>query len=118
MLTLIREGGFPIYAVLLFGLLDLLMAGVFAARGDRRCVGTIVALGVATALSILGAVASDIAAVGHHALSVCDPRAGLPACLLTGLAESMSPAIVGFTLLSLVAMLTALGLSRSARLPG
>lgn len=116
MLDLIREGGGPMLFVLIFGLLTFATAGLFAARGDRRRLGFIVAMGVATLLSVGGGVASDLAAVGHHGLGRCaEKHIDAQACLLMGFAESMAPAIMGLTLLSLAAMLVAVGMSRTAR---
>ncbi|HXU65068.1 MAG TPA: hypothetical protein VN962_25390 [Polyangia bacterium] len=116
MLDLLREGGVPMFFVVVFGVLTLSAAGLFAARGDRRRLGFIGALGLATALSVAGAVCADLAAVGHHGLAMCAPQHLDPlTCLLLGMAESMAPAIIGFTVLSLAAMLTAVGMSRTAR---
>jgi hypothetical protein len=116
MIDLLREGGGPMLFVLVFGGLTLAAAVAFAARGDRRRLGFITWMGLATALSIAGGVSSDLAAVGHHGLSRCLEQHIEPAaCLLIGMAESMAPGIVGFTLLSLAAMLTAVGMSRTAR---
>jgi hypothetical protein len=116
MLTLLREGGVPILFAVVFGFLTFFAAGAFAWRGDRRRLGFITWMGVATALSVAGGIAADLAAVGHHGLERCAAQHLEPAaCVLAGLAESMAPAIVGFTLLSLAAMLTAVGMSRTAR---
>ena len=116
MLELLREGGGPMLFVVIFGGLTFAAAAAFAARGDRRRLGFITAMGLATALSIAAGICSDLAAVGHHGLSRCAARSIEPAaCLLVGMAEAMAPGIVGFTLLSLAGMLTAVGLSRTAR---
>ena len=116
MLDLLREGGGPMLFVLIFGLLTFASAALFAARGDRRRLGFISWMGLATGLSVAGGVCADLAAVGHHGLERCAERHIEPAaCLLLGVAESMSPGIVGFTLLSLAAMLAAVGMSRTAR---
>jgi hypothetical protein len=115
MLDLLREGGGPMLFVVAFGALTLIAAVVFAARGDRRRVALIGWMGAATLLSIGGGICADLAAVGHHAVKRCLPEIPLPACLLTGFAESMAPGIVGFTLLSLAAMLTAVGMSRTSK---
>ena len=116
MLDLLREGGGPMLFVVIFGVLTFASAAAFAARGDRRRLGFITAMGLATALSIAGGICSDLAAVGHHGLERCaEHHIDAAACLLVGMAESMAPGIVGFTLLSLAAMLTAVGLSRTAR---
>jgi hypothetical protein len=114
MFDLLREGGGPMLFVVIFGLVTLAAAGVFAARGDRRRLGFIVAMGAATLASAAAGICADVAAVGHHAAERCPP-ADLAGCLLLGLAESMAPGIVGGTLLSLAAMLSAVGVSRSSR---
>ena len=102
--------------VVIFGVLTFVAAGVFAARGDRRRLGFIIAMGLATAFSVAGGICSDLAAVGHHGPERCAAQHIEPAaCLLLGIAESMAPGIVGFTLLSLAGMLTAVGMSRTAR---
>jgi hypothetical protein len=116
MLDLLREGGGPMLFVVIFGVLTFLAAAAFAARGDRRRVGFITWMGFATLLSVAGGICADLAAVGHHGLERCAEKHIDPAtCLTMGLAESMSPGIVGFTLLSLAGMLTAVGMSRTAK---
>jgi hypothetical protein len=116
MLDLLREGGGPMLFVVIFGVLTFLAAATFAARGDRRRVGFITWMGMATLLSVGGGICADLAAVGHHGLGRCVEKHIDPAaCLLVGMAESMAPGIVGFTLLSLAGMLTAVGMSRTAR---
>jgi hypothetical protein len=119
MFDLLREGGVPMVFVVVFGALTLASAGRFAVRGDRRRLGFIAAMGIATLLSAGGGVAADLAAVGHHALERCQLMnlgTDRAACILLGFAESLAPAIVGLTLCSLAAMLAAIGLSRSSRL--
>jgi hypothetical protein len=116
MLDLLREGGGPMLFVVIFGVLTFGAAARFAARGDRRRIAFITWMGLATALSIAGGICSDLAAVGHHGFERCAEKHIEPAaCLLVGVAESMAPGIVGFTLLSLAGMLTAVGMSRTAR---
>jgi len=118
MLNLLREGGGPMLFVVVFGALTFVAAAVFAARGDRRRLGFITWMGLATVQSVGGGLAADFAAVGHDGLEHCAAHHIEPlACVLLGFAESMAPAIVGFTLLSLAAMLTAVGMSRTARAP-
>ena len=116
MLDLLREGGGPMLFVVIFGVLTFAAAAAFAARGDRRRLGFITWMGGATLLSVAGGIAADFAAVGHYGLERCAARhIEATACLLVGFAESMAPGIVGCTLLSLAAMLTAVGMSRTAR---
>jgi hypothetical protein len=115
MLDLLREGGGPMLFVVAFGLATLIAAGLFAARGDRRRLGFIGWMGGATLLSVAAGICADFAAVGHNAVGRCVPKIPLLHCLLTGVAESMAPGIVGFTLLSLAAMVTAVGMSRTSK---
>jgi len=115
MLDLLREGGGPMLFVVIFGVFTFVAAAVFAARGDRRRLAFIAAMGLATLLSVAGGFCSDVAAVGHHGARCAEQHLDLGPCLVVGMAESMAPGIVGFTLLSLAAMLSAVGLSRTAR---
>jgi hypothetical protein len=114
MMNLIRDGGAPMWAIVVFGLLDLLAALRFAYRPVRAQLPIVAALGLAVLFSIACGVMADIAAVGSHAFSrpelANDPKIYLS--LLQGLAESMAPGILGFSTLSLVALLCAVGLRR------
>jgi hypothetical protein len=114
MMTLMREGGFPMWFLLLFGLLALLCAGRFAQRPQPRYLRLTMALGAATAWTTLTASFAAFGAVGHHALDYqrLHPGTTLPEVLLMGMAESMSPGILGCTLLSLSALLVAVGFFR------
>jgi hypothetical protein len=117
MLTLFREGGFPMWFILAFGLVTLGAAARYAARPDGRRLGFIRAMALATLFSTLNGVAADLAAVGHNVSARYNGGYGdlpVPAILLQGFAESMSPAIVGLTMLSLVALIVAVGATREA----
>src|SRR5581483_7488438 len=110
MLNLIRDGGAPMWAIVLFGALDLAAALRFAYRPARAQLPTIVALGLAVLASIGCGVMADIAAVGSKVPArpewANDPKIHL--ILLRGLAESMAPGILGFSTL----LLCAVGLRR------
>jgi hypothetical protein len=111
MITLVQAGGPSMAAILLFGLVTLLASAHFAARPDGRREGFLAWMSAATLWATLAGVASDVAATLYHTTEVEDAnrRAQL---VLEGVAESMSPAIVGFAILALVAMLTAVGRRR------
>ena len=118
MWTLIEWGGFPIWFVLGFGLIALGSAGLFARRPDRRGLGLTIGMSVATLFSILNGVAADLATVGHSIMVNWDrftSEAG-PANIARiagqGIAESLSPAIIGCTLLSLTWLVASVGLRR------
>ena len=116
MLNLIRDGGAPMWAILFFGALDLLAALRFAHRPARAHLPVIGALALAVLFSIPCGVMADIAAVGSKVPArpewADSPKIHL--ILLQGLAESMAPGILGFSVLSLVALLCAVGLRRQA----
>jgi hypothetical protein len=111
MFDLIRAGGPAMGAVFLFGLAALLTSAHYAARPDGRRQGFLAWMSAATLWAVLAGVASDVAATLYHTMDVADPdqRGRL---VLEGLAESMSPAIVGFALLAVVAFLAAVGRRR------
>jgi hypothetical protein len=112
-----QAGGFPMYFVLGFGLIALGAALFFAAKPDARRVDSIRALTWATLFSIFGGIVSDIAAVGTKVPNnpewANNPKIHL--IVMEGIAESMAPGILGFTLLSLVWMVMAVGHRRLAR---
>jgi hypothetical protein len=114
MATLMREGGMPMWFLLLFGLATLAASIRFAARPRNDYLGVALALAITTAVTAVSAVASDLAAVGHHAPEYMRAHPDMPLVevLLQGFAESMSPAILGFTVLALAGLMAALGLHR------
>ena|SRR5579862_1879697 len=111
--TLTHEGGFPMWFVLAFGLVSLGAAAWFAYRPSRRLLRFTFYMSAATALTSLMGICADLAAVGHHANERWDEFSGaIVRVLLQGFAESMSPGVMGFSLLSLVALLIAAGSPR------
>jgi hypothetical protein len=114
MSNLFVEGGFPMWFLLAFGLSTLVFAARFARAPVRRTLRIALALAGATACTTLTGFATDLAMVGHHAPEYLGAHPGttLPEVLLQGMAESLSPAILGFTLLSLAALLVAVGFYR------
>lgn len=119
MLTLLHEGGWPIWFTLLFGLGALAAAARFARSSERRHLGLTIGLSLATLFSTLNGVAADLAAVGHHLnarwphfYTVDGGYQGVVMGLAQGFAESMSPAILGFTLLALTWLVATVGLAK------
>ena len=113
-----RAGGVPIWIVLFFGLAALVTGIVFAIRPDERKAAVLRALSTTTVFSILSGVTSDIASVmfkvpRHPEWSHSPDRTLI---IMTGLGESMTPAILGFTLLALVWLLAAVGSRRAPQL--
>ena len=114
MMTLVREGGFPVFFLLAFGLLAMAFAVRFATAPSQRVFRTTLALCAATLLTSINGIFAALAAVGHQAPDYLKhhPGTSLPEVVLLGIAESMSPGILGFTMLSLVALIIALGVYR------
>src|SRR5687767_4885219 len=111
-----REGGWSMWVVLLFGLITLVASGLFAFRPDERKIGFIRAMSAATLFSILSGVASCIAAVMHHVPQHPEwsKSPDIHLIVMQGIGESMAPAVLGFTLLSLVWLVAAMGVRRLA----
>lgn len=76
--TLIREGGWPIWFTLLFGLITLGGAARFALSARRKHLGFVVGMAAATFFSTLNGMVADLAAVGHHTNS--DWKSSAPNC--------------------------------------
>jgi len=116
MLTLFREGGFPMWFLLAFGGLLLISGARFAIRPDPLRLRLALALGVATLFTMLTAICADLATVGHQAPDFLTrhPEMNLASVLLQGIAESLSPAILGSTVLTLAALFIALGCYRES----
>lgn len=112
MLTLFKEGGFPMWAVLAFGLTALVTAFVFAVRPSERNIRFIKGMASATILASIAGVAIDFSTVAHYVSEkemAADQRWRT---VLEGFGESMAPAVMGFTMVALVALLVAVGTRR------
>jgi hypothetical protein len=116
MMTLFREGGFPMWFLLVFGALSLISSARFALRPAASRLRLAAALSLATLFTVLTAIAAALATVGQQAPGYLaqHPEQTLATVLLQGFAESMSPAILGFTMLTLVALFIALGCYRDS----
>jgi hypothetical protein len=121
MMTLFVEGGWPMWFTVLFGLVSLGVAARYARSGSRRDLGFVTGMSLATLFSIFNGVAADLSTVGHQVNAHWDRISNgdnsvqlLIRIYGQGFAESMSPAIFGFTLLSLTWLIAAVGLARRA----
>jgi hypothetical protein len=109
--TLFRDGGWSMFAVVVFGLVALATAAFYAARPDARHEGFVQWMSRATLWSILAGMCSDFATV-FRVLGEMDDWNRRTQILFVGSAESLSPGIMGFVLLSLTALLTSVGRRR------
>lgn len=118
MIEFMRAGGVPIWIVLLFGLITLAAAGSFFWRPDQRKKGLIQGMSMASVFSILAGILSCLAAVmskvPNHPEWSKSPDLHL--IVMTGIGESLTPGILGFAILSLAWLFTALGTRKMAKL--
>jgi hypothetical protein len=108
LIEIFRDGGWSMFFVVLFGFIALGTSAFYAARPDAKHDGFIQWMSRATLWSILAGMCSDFATVFHFTCQIEDwNRRSM--IIVEGAAESLSPGIFGFVLLSLVALLTAVG---------
>ena len=113
--TFWEAGGFGMYQVAAFSLTVLLAAVRFAAQPDERRIPFVRAMTAASLLAIVFSVASDFATVFLTVPTLTkDPFEQLQ-FLLQGSFESLTPAIMGFGMLSLAWLAQAIGMWRLAR---
>ncbi len=99
------------FVIVAFGLLTLAVAAFYAARPDRQHEGMLDWMSRAVLWSTLAGLASDIGATCHTTFGIEDGNAR--ARLTTqGVAESMSPAVMGMAFLAVIAFLAAIGRRR------
>jgi hypothetical protein len=109
--TLFRDGGWSMFFVVLFGLVALAVSAFYAARPDAKHEGFLRWMSWATLWSILAGICSDFATTFHAVCQIEDANQR-SMIVLEGAAESLSPGILGFVLLSLVSLLSAVGRRR------
>src|SRR5262245_7409695 len=117
MMTLIREGGIPMWFILLFGLLALGGSVWYAMAPEPRRLGLVRGMSAATLFSTLSGTAAAVGATLHTLAGGRIPEYSFktpdgPLFLMTGLAESMSAMIMGFSFLALVGLICAVGAVR------
>ena len=111
MVELMKAGGWSMWIVLLFGLGTMVAAGVFVFRRDLRKLALVRALTLATVFAIATGLCANVAAVMTHAADRTDFAVSV--VVMQGLAESLAPGVLGFTLLSISWLLVAVGTRRA-----
>ena len=102
MLNFLRAGGIPMIIVISFGLITLFVAlRHFWAPSEHRIL-LVKTLSVATTFSVGAAVTANLAVVmtkvPNHPQWSTSPK--LPLIVMTGIGEALTPAVLGFTMLS------------------
>jgi len=108
------NGGWPMWFLALVGVLCVVAAANFAYRPDLAHVPRIRALALAEAWGVVTGTAADFAAVGMNVPNRPElaHSPDLALIVLQGFGESMSPALLGGAVLSVVALLCAAGHGR------
>src|SRR5258708_7720149 len=115
MWTIFREGGFPMWFVLLFGFGGLVTAFVYAVRPDAKREGFIRWMIAATIFATLSGTFAAVGQVMHYLVRSYDELGQTgerTKVLFLGLGESMSAGILGFALVGLTALMCAVGKRR------
>lgn len=114
MWTLIRNGGIPMVFILVFGLIALATAIRYAKKPTAVLLGFAREMATATLYATWVGLFADLGAVFYKGPAIAEAsHENLTLVLIQGLAESMSPAIMGFTLLALTSLFVAVGTRRS-----
>jgi hypothetical protein len=121
MMTLMRDGGFPMWFIVACGLVALGGAFRYAFQPDAARLGFVKYMASATLFATLAGLFLDVAAVcralagqGPIPTEALAQDGHIATFLFRGLTEAMSPALVGFLLLALVALVCGVGRSRQA----
>jgi hypothetical protein len=114
---LFLAGGAPMFVIVVFGLVAIAAAGRFAwAPGPGRF-GHIAALCTSVAFASIAGSAVDLIVVANnvpqHPEWWADQPGGLGAIVLVGIGEALSPVVLGFSMISIAALITAVGLRRA-----
>lgn len=114
MTWLLIAGGAPMVGIAIFGLVAIMAAARFAARPSEGNLPYIGALAAAVLCSIPAAVAADLATVSVRVSEGDFGTENLETIVLAGVGESLAPAIFGFSMLAVIALVCAVGLRRRA----
>lgn len=108
------NGGWPMWFLAIVGATAVVASASFAWRPDASRLERIGYLARAEAWGVLTGTAADLAAVGLGIPKQPEwaHSPDLPLIVLQGVGESMSPALFGGSILSVVALLCAVGLGR------
>jgi hypothetical protein len=113
MVEFMIAGGWSMWFVLLLGLGALVAAILFVARRNLGKLALVRALTIGTLFAIASGLCANLASVMTYAsrMEPGDPQ--LARAIMAGLAESVAPGILGFTMLSISWLLVAVGTRRA-----
>jgi hypothetical protein len=111
MVEFMKAGGWSMWFVLILGLGSLVTAVLFVVRRRLAVLALVRALTMATVFAIASGLCANVAAVMKHAADYGGPD--MVFAVMQGLAESLAPGILGFTMLSISWLLVAVGTRRA-----
>jgi hypothetical protein len=116
MVMFFKEGGWGMWAILLFGVILIGATIRFAAKPHRAQIPFVAAMGLTTVVSTVHATWTDFGAVFH---TLSDekrvPDAQMPRALMNGLMESTRPGSFGGALLTFACVIFAVGVLRMSK---
>lgn len=117
MLYLIQAGGFVMWFVLLFVFLTLGAAILFARRPEEGKLGFIRAMSTTTVFTVMGGIMANVSTTLYRVTHIDEIAKSpeLPLYVMAGLSESLAPGIVGFGILGIAWLITAVGIRRLAQ---
>jgi len=107
-----RSGGFPIWIVLALAGAALVTAVLFARRPREALLGFFRGLSKAAVCAVIGGVAANLAMTFHNVANRFAEHPDRDLLAMVGISESLSPAILGFSLLAIAWLITAVGIRR------
>jgi hypothetical protein len=118
MLDFMLAGGYATWLILLFGLITLVMSGIYLWKPNEKRYAFIRAMSKATLYTTLGGLCAGFAAVMYHVPS--NPQwahsPDLHLIVMEGLGEAFSSPILGFSILGVCWLITAFGERRRSNL--
>jgi Na+/H+ antiporter NhaC len=116
MIEFFKEGGWGMWPILILSLVTVGASARFAAKPQRRQIGFLFAMALATMMSIFHATWTDIGAVFNAAADTERTKdAEVTRLLCEGFKESTRPGAMGGSFLTLAAILGAVGMLRIDR---
>lgn len=116
MMMFFKEGGWAMWPILILSLVTVGAAARFASRPDRRQIGFLASMALATVISVFHATWVDIGSVlGALSDETRVSDAMMPRVLAEGLKECTRPGALGAGFLTLAAILVAVGMLRLGR---
>ena len=107
-----RAGGWMMFVILATAIPMLVVAVMFARNATPHRLSLIRALTTATVFASLAGVVTDLATCARNCVSIPELHKDLVDNLLWGFNESLAPASLGFSLITLTWILVAFGVRR------